>query len=137
MSAIAVGIGCRLPGYIVSLSAAESVRSGHVAGFGGSGRTGELTSPRLPTHAALPAIHVVAASDHRESRCHLALQRESRPLTFRLRPRITRVLRLLISLEADAGIRLPAGDATTVLALADRLSGAMQELQLAEAVGHD
>jgi polyketide synthase 5 len=44
---------------------------------------------------------------------------------------------LLIVLEADTGIRLPAADVTTVRALADTLSGAMQELQLAEAVAHD
>jgi acyl carrier protein len=46
-------------------------------------------------------------------------------------------LQLLIALEADTGIRLPAADVTTVRALADKLSGAMQELQLAEAVAHD
>jgi acyl carrier protein len=46
-------------------------------------------------------------------------------------------LQLLIALEADTGIRLPAADVATVRALADTLSGAMQELQLAEAVAHD
>jgi NAD(P)-dependent dehydrogenase (short-subunit alcohol dehydrogenase family)/acyl carrier protein len=46
-------------------------------------------------------------------------------------------LQLLIALEADTGIRLPAADVATVRALADTLSGAMQELQPAEAVAHD
>lgn len=42
-------------------------------------------------------------------------------------------LQLLIALEAETGIRLRAVDVTTVRALADTLSGAMQELQPAGA----
>jgi polyketide synthase 5 len=38
-------------------------------------------------------------------------------------------LQLLVALEADTGIRLRAVDVTTVRALADMLSVAMQELQ--------
>jgi polyketide synthase 5 len=43
----------------------------------------------------------------------------------------------LIALEADTGIRLRAVDVTTVRAMADALSGAMQESQPAGADGRD
>lgn len=46
-------------------------------------------------------------------------------------------LQLLVALEADTGIRLRAMDVTTVRALADTLSGAMQEMQPAGADARD
>nr|QIP02013.1 type I polyketide synthase [Bradyrhizobium symbiodeficiens]QIP08317.1 type I polyketide synthase [Bradyrhizobium symbiodeficiens] len=46
-------------------------------------------------------------------------------------------LQLLIALEADTGIRLRSANATTVRALADTLSGAMQEFQSAGADARD
>ncbi|WP_354106819.1 sulfolipid-1 biosynthesis phthioceranic/hydroxyphthioceranic acid synthase [Bradyrhizobium sp. LB14.3] len=46
-------------------------------------------------------------------------------------------LQLLVALEADTGVRLRAVDATTVRALADTLSGAMQGLQPAGADARD
>jgi polyketide synthase 5 len=46
-------------------------------------------------------------------------------------------LQLLIALEADTGIRLRSVNVTTVRALADTLSGAMQKSQSAGAYARD
>jgi hypothetical protein len=126
VTAIAVvGIGCRLPGYVDS---PDALWGALLAGID------FVTDIPQQRWNADDYYEPVAGAPHKAALSHAG----ARSLTTHRASTIAfSASANLIALEADTGIRRRAVDVTTVRAMADALSGAMQESQPAGADGRD